>query len=102
MNRRERKAMEKKLGLDKYKKGLSRAARFDMMSQNIEEGRKRQSQMADARKVQDTKTADEASSARISSIATDLMINKGMDWVSAQDKAVELYKEEIESLSNRE
>jgi len=97
MNRRERKAMEKRLGLDKYKKGLPRAERFEMTRQNILEGKKLESQMKEVRRVQENQTNDNAASARIASIATDLIVNKGMSWVEAQDKAKEIYKQEVET-----
>jgi len=97
MNRRERKLMEKKLGLDKYKKGLSRAQRFEMMAQNIMEGKKKEADMKEFRRQQENESSDKAASSRISSIATDLMINKGMNWAEAQDKAKEIYKQEVET-----
>jgi hypothetical protein len=102
MNRRERKLMEKRLGLDKYKKSLPRAQRFEMMRQNIESGNKMQEQMKETKRLQENQKSDSIASARISYIATDLMINKGMDWVSAQAEAVEVYKREVESVSPKE
>jgi hypothetical protein len=102
MNRRERKAMEKRLGLDKYKKSLPRAERFEMNRQNIIAGRKMEEEMKEIRRVQENGAEDKKASERISSIATDLMFNKKMDWVSAQAEALEVYKREVESLSNKE
>jgi len=102
MNRRERKAMEKRLGLDKYKRGLPRAQRFEMMSQNIIEGRKMEDQMREVRRLQENQKSDSVASSRIASIATDLIINKGMDWVKAQEEAVKIYKQEVESESVKE
>jgi len=102
MNRRERKLMEKRLGLDKYKKGLPRIQRFEMMSQNIIEGKKKEAEMKELRRRQENESDDKLASTRIASIATDLMINKGMDWVSAQAEAAEVYKREVESVSNKE
>ena len=102
MNRRERKAMEKRLGLGKYKKGLPKEQRFEMMRQNIIEGKKLEAQMKEVRRVQENQTNDNVSSARIASIATDLIINQGMDWVKAQEEAVKIYKNEVESEATKE
>lgn len=100
MNRRERKAMEKKMGLDDYKKSLPRAQRFEMMRQNIIQGKKIEEEMKDLRRRQDNEKSDNIAASRIASIATDLMINKGMDWVSAQEEAANIYKKEIELEKN--
>ena len=102
MNRQQRKRMEKQLGLHKYKKNMTNKQRFELMSQNIEEGRKLQENMKEVRRIQEQGKSDEVASQRISSIATDLIVNKGLDWVSAQEEAKEVYKREIESSSNTE
>lgn len=97
MNRRERKIMEKRLGLTKHKKNMTREERFRQMSENIEEGKRMQERMKEVRRLQEQGKKDEVDSARISSIATDLIVNEGMDWVSAQEEAKERYKREVES-----
>jgi hypothetical protein len=102
MNRRERKIMEKRLGLHKYKKNLTREERFRQMAENIEEGKRTQERMKEVRRLQEQGKKDEVDSARISSIATDLIVNKGMDWVSAQEEAKEIYKREVESASKED
>jgi len=100
MNRRERKTMEKRLGLDDYKKSLPRSQRFEMMRQNIIAGKKLEEDMKDLRRRQENEKSDTIASSRISSIATDLMINKGMDWVQAQEEAAKIYQQEVESEQN--
>ena len=97
MNRRERKIMEKRLGLTKHKKNMTREEKFRQMSENIAEGKKMQERMKEVRRLQEQGKQDEVDSARISSIATDLIFNEGMDWVSAQEEAKERYKREVES-----
>ena len=97
MNRRERKIMEKRLGLHKHKKNMTRQERFRQMSENIAEGKNMQERMKEVRRLQEQGKQDEVASARISSIATDLIVNEGMDWVSAQEEAKERYKREVES-----
>jgi len=97
MNRRERKSMEKKLGIDKYKKSMPRAQRFENIRQNILEGKKMQEKMKEVVRLQENQKKDEADSQKIASIATDLMFNKGMDYVSAQEEAKKIYQKELES-----
>jgi hypothetical protein len=101
MNRRERKQMEKQMGLAKYKKSLTRSQRFDMMSDNIKAGKEAEERMREVRRLQEQGKLDEVSANRISSIATGLMV-KGIPYVDAINQAKELYKQEIEALSTKE
>ena len=102
MNRRERKHMEKRLGLHKHKQNMTRQERFRQMSENIAEGKNMQERMKEVRRLQEQGAKDQEDSARVSSIATDLIVNQGMDWVSAQEKAKEIYQEELDSKSDKE
>jgi len=97
MNRRERRHMEKQLGITKMKKKMTNKERFEQMSQNIEHGKDLQKQMKETVRIQSQKKLDEGSAARISSIATDLMINKDVPYVDAVEQAKELYKQEVEA-----
>ncbi|HRT03117.1 MAG TPA: hypothetical protein P5513_04180, partial [Candidatus Diapherotrites archaeon] len=63
--------------------------------------KKKQAQMKEIIRVQKDRKNDDIASARISSIATDLIINKGMDWVKAHEEAVRIYKEETESTTEK-
>lgn len=98
MNRRERKRMEKQLGLHKYKKNMTRAERFETMSNNIEHGKELQNKMKEVRRLQEQQKMDENSNSRIASIATDLIVNKEMDYVTAMEEAKKMYKAESENL----
>jgi len=102
MNRAERKKMEKQFGITKHKKSMTRAKRFEAMRQNIEQGKDLQEKMKETRRLQEQGKADETASARIAFIATDLMINHNVPYVEAQEKAKELYKQEVESVSTKE
>ena len=102
MNRAERNKMEKQYGITKHKKSMTRAERFETMRQNIEQGKDIQEKMKETRRLQEQGKSDEIASARIASIATDLMINHDVPYVEAQEKAKELYKQEIESVSTKE
>lgn len=94
--------MEKQLGITKMKKNMTNKERFESMRENIIAGKEMEAKMKETRRVQEQGSQDQVAAARISSIATDLMINKEMDYVSAQDEAKEQYKREVESTSNTE
>jgi hypothetical protein len=87
MTRKERKIWEKKLGLDKYKKSLPRAQRFEMMRNNIIEGNRKEAEMKEFVKLQNNKQEDEQIKNKISKRAIDLMLNEGMDYYSATERA---------------
>ena len=100
MNRRERKHMEKQMGLAKYKKSLTRAQKFAMMSDNIKAGKETQERMKETRRLQENVKVDEVAASRISSITTSLIV-KGVPYVEAIEQAKELYKKEIEATSTK-
>ena len=102
MNRKERRHMEKQLGITKMKKNMTNKERFEQMSQNIEHGRELEAKMKETVRVQGNKKIDEDSAARISSITTDLMINQGVAYVDAVEQAKELYKQEVEAAHTKE
>jgi hypothetical protein len=89
--------MAKDFGLMKAKKNMTMAERFEIMGQNIMEGKKMEEKMKEVRRVQDQGAIDKNASHRIASIATDLMINKGVGYVEAQEQAKEIYKKEVEA-----
>lgn len=88
MNRRERKNMEKKLGIDKYKQSLTRAQRFELMAQNIAEGKRKQERLKEEMRVQSNAQKDAIINKKISDRALELML-EGLDYYSAQEKAKE-------------
>lgn len=102
MNRRERKHMEKQLGMHKLKKNMTREQRFENMRRNIEAGNKMQDEMKNVRRLQEQGQQDQDAAARIASIATDLMVNKEVPYVEAQEQAKEIYKREIEAQNTEE
>jgi len=91
MNRRERRSMEKSMGITKYKKTLSLAKRMSRLSENVKSGKGKEQEMADTRRRQDQDSTDN-SSAEISSMATSIMIKEGVSFMEALSKATELYK----------
>lgn len=91
MNRRERKIMEKQLGLDKYKKTMPRFERFEMIRQNIIEGRKKEDQLKEERRIKDNAKEEELLNKKISDRALELMMKDSMDYYSANEKAKKEY-----------
>ena len=87
MNRRDRKAMEKKLGITKYKKSLPINQRFEMIRQNIIEGKKMQSKLKEDIRIKDNAKADAEINQKIADRALDLMLKEDMDYYSATEKA---------------
>lgn len=87
MNRRERKAMEKRLGITKYKKTLPLKERFEMIRQNIIEGNKMQAKLKEDNRVKENAKADAEINKKIADRALELMMKEDMDYYSATEKA---------------
>jgi hypothetical protein len=87
MNRRERKAMEKKLGLVKYRKSLPLNQRFEMIRQNIIEGKKMQNKLKEDIRVKDNAKVDAEINQKVADRALDLMMKEDMDYYSATELA---------------
>jgi hypothetical protein len=92
MNRRERKAMEKRLGITKYKKSLPFNQRFEMIRQNIIEGNKMQAKLKEDIRVKENAKSDAEINKKIADRALDLMMKEDMDYYSATEKAKEEFK----------
>jgi hypothetical protein len=96
MNRRERKALEKRLGLHKHKKNMTRQARFENMRENILEGKKKQEEMREVRRLQEEGQEVEIQSSNIATLATDLMVKEDLSYIDALEKAKEILAEKEE------
>ncbi len=92
MNRRERKAMEKRLDITKYKKSLPLNQRFEMIRQNIIEGKKMQNKLKEDNRVKENAKSDAEVNKKIADRALDLMMKDGMDYYSATEKAAKEIK----------
>lgn len=97
MNNREKRQMEKKLGLLKVKSKLRLEHWIEEVQQNIQSGKRKQEEMKEIRRMQENKAEEKAQSEQIASIATDLMFNKKMPFAQAQEEAKRLYKESIKT-----
>ena len=91
MNRGERKNMEKQLSIRKKKE--TRKEWMTRVSNNIEYGKTLEANMREIRKRQENERADQEANKAIAYIATDLMVNKGMDYVAAAEEAKRQYEE---------
>lgn len=91
MNRRERKQLEKRLGLNKFKKTLTRQQRFDRMRENILEGSKKEAEMKEVRRLQEEGAQIQIDNNQIASLATELMLSENLSYIDALEKAKEVY-----------
>ena len=87
MNRKERKNMEKKLGIHKSQLKLTRKQRFELMEKNIKEGKKKQDEMKEYLRQQEQAASDKLIQSQISSKATYYMVNDGLSYSEAYEKA---------------
>ncbi|MFW6311043.1 MAG: hypothetical protein ACOC1K_02285 [Nanoarchaeota archaeon] len=92
MNRRERRQIEKRMGIISSRKKLSRMDKFAMMRENIESGKKIEEEMKETRRIQDNDKKDKIHSQNVSSKATELMIKEGLSYIDALEKAKEQVK----------
>jgi len=91
MNRKERKSIEQKIGLKKHLRSLSRKEKFKRISQNISEGFKKQEEMKEVVRLQTQSNQDQIDNNRISSLATELMINENLDYIDALERTKETF-----------
>jgi uncharacterized membrane protein (DUF106 family) len=96
MNRRERKQLEKRLGLTKHLKTLTRQQRFDRMRENIIEGNKKEKAMKEVRRLQEEGAQIEVDNNQIASLATELMLSENLSYIDALEKAKQVYSEKAE------
>ena len=87
MNNREKRQLEKRMGLHKYYKTLTREQKFEMIRQNIAAGKKKQEEMREIVRLQKGDKKDEIDSNKVASIATELMIKEGLSYIEALEKA---------------
>lgn len=87
MNRREKRNLEKRLGVTKHVKSLPRAERFERMRQNILEGKKKEDEMREVVRLQLEKKTEQSINSKVATIATDLMVKEGLSYIDALEKA---------------
>ena len=96
MNRRERRSMEKKLGIAAYRKTLPLGKRIEIISENIVEGKKKQAKKKEDIRVEENKKEIADLNKKIADRAIQLMLGEdGMDFYSATEKAKEEYGQKV-------
>jgi len=97
MNRRDKRRMEKKLGITKHRNSLPLNRRMEMVRENIIAGKEKQLEMQEVRRLQEEGVKEEVNNSRLASIATELMISKDLSYIDALEEAKEVYKREVEA-----
>ena len=87
MNRKERRASEKKLGLQKYYKTYSRSKRFEMLQERVQQGRRKEEEMKKKFEISINKQNGERYSNIVASLAQDIAIREKMPYIDAMEKA---------------
>ena len=92
MNRRERKHMEKELGLNKFYKKMTNKQRFQKMSENIENGKRMEADMKQKREVSIQEQMDQKKSDVVASRAEAIAERKKIPLIDAMLEAQEEYE----------
>jgi len=92
MNRRERKHMEKELGLQKHYKTLSREKKWEKMRNNQENGRRMMMERKQDIKIAQQKVTDQKESNIIEDVAEEIVQKKNIPMIDAMVEAQLKYK----------
>lgn len=96
MNRRERRSMEKKLGIAAYRKSLPLAKQMEIIRENIIEGNKKQAKKKEDIRVEENKQEIADLNKKVADRAIQLMLEgAGMDYYSATEKAKEEFGQKV-------
>jgi NADH:ubiquinone oxidoreductase subunit C len=88
MNRRERRAMEKKLGISKYRNSLPLGKKMEIIRENIIEGKKTQTKKKEEVRVEQNKAEISDLNKKVADRAIQLMLGPtGIDLYSATEQA---------------
>ena len=102
MDRKQRRDMEKKLGVSKFKKTLTRSQKWDLIRENQIQGKLKMNEMKETIRRQLSHDQDQIDSNRIASLTTELIVKEQLSYSDANTKAKELYKQELEKTSKNE
>lgn len=92
MNRKERRSLEKKIGVIKYRQKMNFKEKMEEIRKNIQSGKERESEMKESIRRQLNEESDKKAAMELSSLATTLMIKNNLSW----HEALEAAKSEIE------
>mgnify|MGYP000969581267 CR=1 FL=1 len=95
MNRREKRALEKRLGIRKHVKSLPLEKWAERVGSNIQDGKRRQAEFMEASRIMQAEIDDNTQQNSLSSLATELMLKEGLSYIEAIEKAKETLQKEI-------
>jgi hypothetical protein len=92
MNRRERRSIEKKIGLTKFYSSMSRDKRFSKMAENITNGKKKHDEFVESVRVNLESKRDERDTEIRAEQAQELAAREKIPYIDALNKVNEQYK----------
>lgn len=87
MNRRQRRSIEKDLGIQAHKRKMTYKERIKSIQQGVQAGKERSIDAQENRKRQENAGRDAQISQETSSLATTIMIRDGLSWHEANEAA---------------
>lgn len=87
MNRKQRRQMEKNLGITKQRKKYDRKTYFEILQRNVQEGKKKQEEMKELRRRQEQESNDDVDSKKINQLATEISEKENIPFIDAVEKA---------------
>jgi len=91
MNRRERKTMEKQLGLQKFYKSMNRQAKFEKLRSNQENGKKMEEEFKQKIQLSIQQQDEDKESDVIASLANSIIKYKKIAFIDAIEEAKQEY-----------
>jgi len=98
MNRRERRKIEKDLGIIKFKQKLNYKEKLKSIHEGISSGKNKIIEAKEKRKRVENENSDKLASTEMSSLATTLMLRDNLSWHEATEAA----KKEIKKVKESE
>lgn len=89
MNRRERRAIEKKVGITAKKQHMTFQQRAEMLRENMSRGKDGHFNNTVNKQVQEQEALDREMNAQVASLSTTLMVTEGLSYIDALYKARE-------------
>lgn len=87
MNRKQRRQKEKELGITKFRKGMTRKQKFELIRSNLNEGKKKEKEMEEIRRLQEQNGIDRQASIEIAQEARRIAQEEKIPYIDALKKA---------------
>lgn len=87
MNRRERKKVERQLGINKAKAKMPMSKRLQKLGENVRSSKNKNKEIEDKRRVDKQKQEDDLLTQEINSLATSIVMSEGIPYIQALEKA---------------